>query len=997
MKRRQKWKRFLAALLAVIMLAGNFVIQNPMTSYASVVMATKNLWKGGPAVLYQKERKYFYRFKTMNPESEKYTDVFCIAPFNHMFNGHVVDGREYDISAFPDAVLSQADFEKLALICHWYEEKGPQNDVRYAAAQTSIWALIDRTWDVNGEAVNVAASHLTMDPGAFKAAFKDVRQYVDDNTTDPNFSSGKNPLPAWCGTSPLLAEPQNMVNKDGVYELELDISKMPQLGKLDWKFPEGEGWKKSVSGRTMTFTYSGKGEPSGTIWADVPASLRNIVPNSSKLTVYLPRLAQDQPMVSGGIRFNQLYINIGNGSLVPPTESGAPGGPTVEIFRHQETFESNYHIDLEKFCAETGLHLEGSTFEVLEAFDHGQLGNGEDGTVSGEFMNPSPWSGFKVCRKITTDENGHASHSDYKEYEYNKTYCGGHPEPEYLEVPEAEEGNEEAAAEAEAIEAENERLRAEWEALCQLCEEETDFHSEEEGVALEMMLSDRDETYETFINLKYQYTVSEIQARPGYILHGTHNDDEVVEVIATNASEGGADADIISRRNALEVMTPERTMKIMTGDPWLPGFLSLVRPDEGAADLEDVRTLVVGTPAATPADADEAGPGEVELASPSNVFEERETASPSNASYASPPNAEEGPVDGELFDDRELDGDSLEEGDVEIPGFLYQLHDRRLDGRLSYEIQQRDPIQPLTDGDDPGDEEITVSVSLPEPVEDDVDWVEPGDPDNLSHTFQVYDHRTEGEIHINKRDLELDREDPEGSYGMTQGDATLEGAVYGLYAAKDILHPDGKTGVVFAQNELVSIATTDANGDASFKAITEISDTSAKAENLAHTWIGHPLILGSYYIKEMSRSEGYELSVTGIDLSESNRKGTGTTILSKAGSVEVTALTSEPDNNDGTWNAFAVTNYKTEEGYDVRISGYPEGAKIHEYTQEIRKRPRRSSPEVLMSQSGMSLEILSTKGQKEGSLSWTVRATTSRYRILTLQNRFTAPMGHVTA
>lgn len=63
--------------------------------------------------------------------------------------------------------------------------------------------------------------------------------------------------------------------------------------------------------------------------------------------------------------------------------------------------------------------------------------------------------------------------------------------------------------------------------------------------------------------------------------------------------------------------------------------------------------------------------------------------------------------------------------------------------------------------------------------------------------LSVKDHRTEGELHINKRDKEL-FELEEDSYGKAQADATLEGAVYGLYAAEDIRYPDGKTGVVFS-------------------------------------------------------------------------------------------------------------------------------------------------------------------------------------------------------
>ena len=184
-----------------------------------------------------------------------------------------------------------------------------------------------------------------------------------------------------------------------------------------------------------------------------------------------------------------------------------------------------------------------------------------------------------------------------------------------------------------------------------------------------------------------------------------------------------------------------------------------------------------------------------------------------------------------------------------------------------------------------------------------------GDADTVLYTFKVWDHRTEGEIYINKRDLELVQADAEESYGRTQGDATLEGAVYGLFAAEDILHPDGKSGVIYHQNDLAAVASTDENGDAAFLAFTEKPGTvlgddgniqapegRTGPENLydgssitssAHgfgtitypdnlgvngsQWIGRPLLLGSYYIMELSRSEGYELSVTGIDLEETNR------------------------------------------------------------------------------------------------------------------------------
>lgn len=212
-------------------------------------------------------------------------------------------------------------------------------------------------------------------------------------------------------------------------------------------------------------------------------------------------------------------------------------------------------------------------------------------------------------------------------------------------------------------------------------------------------------------------------------------------------------------------------------------------------------------------------------------------------------------------------------------------------------------------------------------------WSHCDDRDGEGNAWRVYDHRTEGEIHFNKRDLNLDNAQSEqfDSYAQENGDGSLEGAVYGLFADEDIVHPDGKTGTVYKEGDLVAVATTDRNGDGSFMAYTEapgvvynyktgkiektawydsapknrfredakpieeenhavvndFHDTSwtvddytddkgehiiagrtervydANEENNGNSWIGRPLILGKYYIKELSRSEGYELSVNG--------------------------------------------------------------------------------------------------------------------------------------
>lgn len=53
---------------------------------------------------------------------------------------------------------------------------------------------------------------------------------------------------------------------------------------------------------------------------------------------------------------------------------------------------------------------------------------------------------------------------------------------------------------------------------------------------------------------------------------------------------------------------------------------------------------------------------------------------------------------------------------------------------------------------------------------------------SFTHTFQ--NERVDAAIHLVKEDAETG--------GTPQGDAVFEGAVYGLYAREDIVHPDGK-------------------------------------------------------------------------------------------------------------------------------------------------------------------------------------------------------------
>ncbi len=96
--------------------------------------------------------------------------------------------------------------------------------------------------------------------------------------------------------------------------------------------------------------------------------------------------------------------------------------------------------------------------------------------------------------------------------------------------------------------------------------------------------------------------------------------------------------------------------------------------------------------------------------------------------------------------------------------------------------------------------------------------------ETFTHSFT--NKRVKAKIRLNKVDAET---------GVAQGDAILKGAVYGLYARNDIVHPDGTTGVMYRAGSLVTTLTTDEEGFA------EVRD----------------LYLGNYYVKELKASVGY--------------------------------------------------------------------------------------------------------------------------------------------
>ena len=94
------------------------------------------------------------------------------------------------------------------------------------------------------------------------------------------------------------------------------------------------------------------------------------------------------------------------------------------------------------------------------------------------------------------------------------------------------------------------------------------------------------------------------------------------------------------------------------------------------------------------------------------------------------------------------------------------------------------------------------------------------DKNSEMNKWRIYDHRTEGEIHFNKKDLYLKNKENNlfNSLGIANGDSSLQGAVYGLFASEDVIHPDGKTYIdpqnqEFGRNEILFDVTSKDTGN----------------------------------------------------------------------------------------------------------------------------------------------------------------------------------------
>lgn len=798
---------------------------------------------------------------------------------------------------------------------------------------------------------------------------------------------------------------------------------------------------------------------------------------------------------------------------------GGEGSITLEVhrYKHSEDWQTTYNVDLRKLDSETGKPLKGSHWDILE---YDTLGDwGDAGTQLGNTYLDHPkdeasnigtkynwandsgsqftrWDDEDACNRDdnVTGADGYLyetntignptstkAHSDTYDYTYTKGYCTGHPKPIVVHYECDHEEDEDC--DCDELNAKLDALAEEaWQEQVDYCEqlaaEGGFFHTAEESIsdaAKNELIADRDQFYDDFISLTYDYSAEEIAARDGYIIHGNHTDDIPVERVVIHSSEYLSEKSGASSNAAVldQSETELTTGEDLNGD--------LATESEAEKELE---VLLPKTPASQLLTSKESvTESEEEKEEREEVAESAEKAeAESETEETSESESDEGPVESkpesESKDSDEVtdaeEEDKIEKDDSEIPDL--EITDDGIEIATDSDATSSDAVRDEVEqeeksffhilkekiseffGDKDGEENREgkdgVARDSQPPKKDGVTYIgntnfetsdvtahTQGARDVECWTFIIYDHRTEGEIHFNKRDLDLvSGEDYPETYAAENGDGTLEGAVYGLFAMTDIIHPDSEqntendqdTGVVYQAGDLVAVTTTDRNGDASFMTITEapgmtydyeqgkivkrtdaawdgpgnlhteqgkadaavqdneefvgwdadgssevtLTDSesggndhtddhyhkhssnqgmnkgegqddgttypvSNNEDNNGNCWIGRPLIVSgknpaNYYIKELSRSEGYELSVYGKDMATTNKEAfanggevsvEGTVSIGKMNLIE-----KQQDNGKiSSYNDITITGQDTVNGFDVTFKNLTQNKDLAQF------------------------------------------------------------------
>ncbi|MDO4327878.1 MAG: hypothetical protein Q4C66_00885 [Lachnospiraceae bacterium] len=462
------------------------------------------------------------------------TPLFCVQQHMPQLLGGSASERS---EAFEDGThFTRSQYELVSIVLQCCRQKQEENGElaagEYLAGQAAIWGILSKYWtgtDKLQTEMEILYEHVRDWNGMPSKELVEQSRIMEEvicQAMDDYYQDTSRYVPAFASKYPDKAPVwQAQWQEDGSCQAAFRLEDRAEAVK-DFEFQLPEGWNYAWEEDQITFTC--RQPESGSISVTGTAPEDSILGEAMPIgliRLVIPERPIFQHMASGveittpWSCYFKLFVP------EPPEGTGSWYLPQVSYYRHQEDFSAIYGVQLEKTDGDTKEPLAGVKFQALEYFDDSQL----EGTVLDRTQFQT-WDGWKaMCPEMVTNEAGRVSHWDRKEYHYEKSYCGGHPDPvvEY-----------EGYSEKKRQQMEEEAWEA-WEASVEDCSQRCDYHTVD-GTGSQMAEADRDLAYEQFIHLTYGYTFKETEGLEGYLPHGESLKDTRIEtVFGTSVQAGG--------------------------------------------------------------------------------------------------------------------------------------------------------------------------------------------------------------------------------------------------------------------------------------------------------------------------------------------------------------------------------------------------------------------------------------------------------------------------
>ena len=208
---------------------------------------------------------------------EGHVPAFCLQPGKKLPNHTQASWERY--SASPETsvpVIGSFDrYLPMTLAYEWMVSGNYYDKTRYAMVQTYFWGCLagfEQDWDIQEETMKKL--EWAIRDGRVLSLFHEMRSVVEKGLEEYESNSGSS-LPAWNGRK------ENMILKDGHYELTLDLSSCPQLKNANWQFPD-KNWSFTQGPGEMRshFFIQEKNLPDGSAQETWKAWMTGIMPIS---------------------------------------------------------------------------------------------------------------------------------------------------------------------------------------------------------------------------------------------------------------------------------------------------------------------------------------------------------------------------------------------------------------------------------------------------------------------------------------------------------------------------------------------------------------------------------------------------------------------------------------------------------------------------------------------------------------------------------------------